>query len=87
MFLRDRKQMKAVQAQRLLMPTEGAALERLLPEATFSICKLRLASVVSLGTAIVICTCCVREIFSPQIFSPIYHLSIACLRDSGLDDL
>ena len=45
------------------MPTEGAALELLLPEATFSICKLRLASVVSLATAIVICT---REIFSPQ---------------------
>ena len=34
--------MRAVQAQRLLMPTEGAALELLLPEATFSICKLRL---------------------------------------------
>ena len=59
--------MRAVQAQRLLMPTEGAALELLLPEATFSICKLRLASVVSLATAIVICT---REIFSPQICSP-----------------
>ena len=48
--------MRAVQAQRLLMPTEGAALELLLPEATFSICKLRLASVVSLATAIVIST-------------------------------